>query len=495
MFRVPYMRIFLGLVLLPVVLLSSGHAATSKSKSDSAKKPATAAKRKSTSGKSSSKKTTSKATPTPTPEAESKPTEGAEAAEATDGKPSETPDSPKPAESKESTEASESTQPTKPADDTTPAPTSPEPEKPAAAADSTPPPPPAPPKTAASPEPKVSTPKSTGGAQRQGEWTLYRLDGRDYVTMDNVAEFYGLGSMQRTSAKGYTCGAGQRRFRCEINSKEFFINDLKFILSYPVLEHLGEACISRMDLTKLIEPVMRPSRIKGAEVVKTVVLDAGHGGHDNGAWSPYGHEKQFTLDVVYRAKKLLEMQGYRVVLTRSSDTFIPLYDRARIANRHDNAIFISVHFNSGGAGTGLETYTLAPRGVPSMMADGPSVNDLVQSPGNVNDPQNTALATATHAAQVVRTKLYDRGIKRARFVVLRETTIPAVLLEGGFLSNSYDAKIIAMPEYRQQMATSIVTAVNNYRRAVGGSGPEVAGQPGTAPQVRLNGTPSTPSTN
>jgi N-acetylmuramoyl-L-alanine amidase len=313
--------------------------------------------------------------------------------------------------------------------------------------------------------------------------------------LDNVAEFYGLGGVQNASAKTYVCGLGQRRFRCEINSKEFFINDLKFILSYPVLENAGQACISRMDLTKLIEPVMRPSRIKGAELIKTVVLDAGHGGHDNGAWSPYGYEKQFTLDVVYRTKKLLEVQGYQVVLTRSSDTFIPLYDRSRIANRCDNAIFISVHFNSGGAGTGLETYTLAPRGVPSMMADGPSVSDLMQSAGNINDAQNMALATATHAAQVVRTKLYDRGIKRARFVVLRETTIPAVLLEGGFLSNSYDAKIIAMPEYRQQMAASIVTAVNNYRRAVSGTSPAVAQQPGTAPQVRLNGTPSSPGPN
>lgn len=459
------MRIFLGLVLLPVVLLTSGHAATSKSKSDIAKKPATTAKRKSSvSGKSSKTKASPKATPTPATEPSAEQTGEAEPADAA-----------KPAEPSSETD--------KPSSD---APAS------ESSTESAPPPPPAPPKSAPSPEAKSSS--KPNGPQQQGEWTLYRLDGRDYVTMENVAEFYGLGALQRTSEKGFTCGLGQRRFRCEVNSKEFFINDLKFILSYSVLEHLGQPCISRMDLTKLIEPVMRPSRIKGAEVIQTVVLDAGHGGHDNGAWSPYGYEKQFTLDVVYRTKKLLEAQGYRVVLTRSSDTFIPLYDRSRIANRYDNAIFISVHFNSGGAGTGLETYTLAPRGVPSMMADGPSVSDLVQNPGNVNDAQNTALATATHAAQVVRTKLYDRGIKRARFVVLRETTIPAVLLEGGFLSNGYDAKIISMPEYRQQMATSIVTAVNNYRRAVSGS-PAVAQEPGTAPQVRLNGTPGTPSAN
>jgi N-acetylmuramoyl-L-alanine amidase len=346
--------------------------------------------------------------------------------------------------------------------------------------------------TTPKPAPKSATPQTrivAGGTQRQGDWTLFRIDGRDFVTMENVADFYGLGALKRSS-NGLTCGLGQRRFRGEIGSKDFFINDLKFILSYPIVEHDGHPCLSRMDLTKLIEPVMRPSRIRGAEVVQTVVLDAGHGGHDNGAWSPYGSEKQFTLDVVYRTKRLLEAQGYRVVLTRATDEFVPLNDRARIASQQQNAIFISVHFNSGGAGTGLETYTLAPRGVPSMMADGPSVNDLVPCAGNVSDSQNMALATASHAALVVRSKLYDRGIKRARFVVLRETTIPAVLVEGGFLSNTYDAKIIAMPEYRQQMATSLVAAVNNYRRAIGPASPLVAGGATTGPQVKLSPTES-----
>jgi N-acetylmuramoyl-L-alanine amidase len=115
----------------------------------------------------------------------------------------------------------------------------------------------------------------------------------------------------------------------------------------------------------------------------------------------------------------------------------------------------------------LETYTLAPRGVPSMAADGPSITDLTPCPGHQNDAENIALATATHAAMVVRSRMWDRGIKRARFVVIRDITIPGVLVEGGFQTNMTDARLIAMPAYRQQMASSILQAVQNYRRAVG----------------------------
>jgi N-acetylmuramoyl-L-alanine amidase len=334
--------------------------------------------------------------------------------------------------------------------------------------------------------PVCSSAQSISTPRQNGDWTLYKMDGRDYVSMENVAEFYGLNAVHRTSGKGFEVRGGARSLRGDVNSKEFFINNIKFILSYPVMETHGQVCISRMDLTKLLEPVLRPQKIKGADVVETVVLDPGHGGHDKGAWSPYGYEKTYTLDVALRAKKLLAAQGYRVVMTRSSDVFIPLYDRAGIANRQKNAVFISIHFNSGGAGTGLETYTLAPRGVPSMMADGPRVSDLNPQPGNINDAQNMALATATHAAMVVRSRLYDRGIKRARFVVLRETTIPAVLIEGGFLSHSFDAKIVSTADYRQQMAQTIVTAVNNYRRAVGTNSQAVAAENAPLPRVRTN---------
>lgn len=316
-----------------------------------------------------------------------------------------------------------------------------------------------------------------------GDWTLMKHSGRDYVTFDNVAKFYGLGGVQRVSSNGFTMKLGSRSLRGQAGSVEFFINNLKFNLSYPVAEINGKLCVSRMDLVKVIEPVLRPSKIKGAELIDTIVLDAGHGGHDNGAYSSYGWEKQFSLDVANRARLLFQQAGFKVVMTRSTDTFVSLDQRVRFANRFQNALFLSIHFNSGGSGTGLETFTLAPRGVPSMASDGPRITDLQLCPGNARDAENIALATATHAALVVRSKMYDRGIKRARFVVIRDITIPGVLVEGGFLSNSFDAKLVATPEYRQQMAVSLLQAVQNYRRAVGPQAPQFAAKSTEASRI------------
>jgi N-acetylmuramoyl-L-alanine amidase len=299
------------------------------------------------------------------------------------------------------------------------------------------------------------------------EWRLIKHGGRDHVTWENMGGFYRLGPVLRSGNK-VELAAGSRSLRGEIGSKDLFINNIKFILSYPVAEVGGEPVLSRMDLSKLIEPVMRPSRIKNAEPIDTVVLDPGHGGHDHGARSPYGNEKTYTLDLAQRCKKLLESRGYRVVLTRKNDVFVPLEERVRIANKYDRAVFISLHFNDGGHGTGLETYTLAPRGVPSMAADGPRMSDLDPCTGNARDAENMALATATHAAIMCRTRMFDRGIKRARFVVIRDIAIPGVLVEGGFLSSPQDSMKIATTTYRDSLATGIIQAVNNYKRAITG---------------------------
>ena len=201
------------------------------------------------------------------------------------------------------------------------------------------------------------------------------------------------------------------------------------------------------------------------------------------------------LFLLLAARDLLRAAGFRVYMTRSTDRFVPLEERAAMASRLPNALFISIHFNSSGNGaTGVETFTLAPRGVPSMADDGPALSDFEPCTGNVRDAENIALACATHATLVCNSAMFDRGIKRARFVVLRESATPGVLIEGGFLSNPSDARRIATPAYRQQMAGSIVQAVQNYRNAVGprqalpvastssGSGPTVITSPSSARQ-------------
>ncbi len=299
-------------------------------------------------------------------------------------------------------------------------------------------------------------------------WDLHKVNGRDYITLQNIADFYKF-TGRTVSGKKVKLTAGRRSLQMELNTKVLHINGLKFLLSYPVVERNGKVLVSRMDLSKLIEPVLRPSKIAGAENIRTVILDPGHGGHDSGAKGNWGKEKDFNLDVAKRTRDILVRKGYRVEMTRKDDRFIPLQRRAQFASKFSNAVFVSIHFNSSRnrAATGVETFVLAPRGVPSFAQNGPRVSDFQLCKGNALDAENMALATAMHASMIRRLRMPDRGIKRARFLVIREVEIPGVLVEGGFLSNARDARMVASSNYRQQMAYSIVEAIGNYRKAVG----------------------------
>jgi N-acetylmuramoyl-L-alanine amidase len=298
------------------------------------------------------------------------------------------------------------------------------------------------------------------------DWALIKHEGRDYVPLDDVAKFYSFAqadfSQDRVGLSNETL-----RMQGAVNSRELYLNGLKFILSFPIAKVDERIVISRLDLSKLVEPVLRPARIQ-AGPARTVVLDAGHGGHDQGARSIVGNEKQFTFDVVMRARTLLTKAGYRVRLTRSSDMFIPLELRARFTNRQSSAIFVSIHFNSGfrADAAGIETYALAPRGVPSTNDPTLSLADFRPCIGNVRDPENIALASAMHSAMITTCNAFDRGIKRARFVVLRDVQIPGVLIEGGFLSNATERSRIANPAYRQLLAQAILQGVESYNRAL-----------------------------
>jgi len=316
------------------------------------------------------------------------------------------------------------------------------------------------------------------------EWTLVKHEGRDYVPIEDVAKFY---SFTQASYSGDTINLEGTTLRMlgGVNSRELYLNGLKFILSFPIIKVDDRVLMSRMDLSKLVEPVLRPAKIQ-AKPIHTVVLDAGHGGFDQGAQSLLGSEKDFALDVVQRTRDLLLKAGFNVRLTRSGDVFVPLEDRAAFANRQSNAVFVSVHFNAGAreeAG-GIETYSLAPRGVPSTNNLNLSLVDFQPCLGNLRDPENIALATAMHAALITRVGGNDRGIKRARFIVLRDSNIPGVLIEGGFLTNPQDRIRIAAPIYRQLLAQAILQGILSYNRALnrGGNSEQIMVKRGDASQ-------------
>ncbi|MEI6278205.1 MAG: N-acetylmuramoyl-L-alanine amidase [Verrucomicrobiae bacterium] len=301
------------------------------------------------------------------------------------------------------------------------------------------------------------------------QWNVAMHDGRRYVPVGDVANFYKL-NPPAIDGRSFTITGQARTIRGNAGAREIWINNVKYILCFDVVAKDGHILISAMDVTKIIEPVMRPGKIKNASAVRTVILDAGHGGHDSGARGPMGAEKDAALDVVLRAKKLLEQNDYNVRLTRATDVFIPLEKRPGFANRYQNAVFVSIHFNKSnrGGGTGIETYALAPRGVPSMDEENLSYSDFKQYPGHARDSENIALATAMHSSMLRHLRLFDRGIKRARFVVIRDAQIPGVLLEGGFMNHPNDARQIASGEFRDAFARAILEGVTRYKSAVAG---------------------------
>lgn len=325
-------------------------------------------------------------------------------------------------------------------------------------------------------------------------WNVSRVDGRRHVPIEDVASFYRLNRLTADS-RSFKLTDGQREIRGRTGTREVYINNVKFVLCFPIRRVGDKTLISAMDVTKIIEPVMRPQKIKNAEPLRTVILDPGHGGHDSGATSKYGREKDFALDVALRARQLLQINGYKVHMTRMKDVFVPLEKRAAMANRYPAAIFVSIHFNKSttGGGTGIETFALAPRGVPSMDKEQVSFSDLRAHPGNSRDPENVALATVMHSSMLRNLEMPDRGVKRARFVVIRDVTIPGVLLEGGFVNHHYDGSKIATEAYRHKLAVAVAEGVQNYQRLVaGGDQPKreptlviTPTDPGNVPRVSL----------
>lgn len=299
-----------------------------------------------------------------------------------------------------------------------------------------------------------------------GEWNVMRVNNRDYVSFANVAQFYQFPEYTRVS-RTVSLRSERRGIRAQAGTSELFINGVRFFTDFPIVAQADDDLVSVMDIAKIIEPVLRPSRIANSHKVETVVLDPGHGGTDQGTMNRWGTEKAFALDVALTAREQLLRAGYKVEMTRSSDIGVSLEDRDQFANGFSNAVYVSIHFNSGG-GSGVESYALAPAGVVSNASAESQVspNQVQACAGNIQDARNIALTAAIHASVLSRTAAFDRGVRHARFHVLRNIKVPAVLLEGGFLSDPREGQRIATAQYRQQLGQAIAQGIKNYDAAV-----------------------------
>jgi N-acetylmuramoyl-L-alanine amidase len=248
------------------------------------------------------------------------------------------------------------------------------------------------------------------------------------------------------------------------------INGVQTWLAFPILYQNGRALISQIDLAETIGPVLSPPKSPGGFRIDTICLDPGHGGKDPGNRAGSNEEKKYTLLLAQEVGTQLRAAGFRAVLTRGGDSFVELSDRPAIARKRGADLFVSLHFNSTEDGRnevkGTEIFCLTPAGATSTNARGEGDTRWVT--GNRNDEKNMLLAYQMQKSYEKNLNIEDRGVKRARFQVLREASMPAILIEGGFMSHPGESRKLYDPAYRKQMAKAIVEGIQAYKKAVKG---------------------------
>lgn len=176
-----------------------------------------------------------------------------------------------------------------------------------------------------------------------------------------------------------------------------------------------------------------------------VVIDAGHGGYDRGAYTGLTFEKHLAFDVARRVDYILQKQGIRTTMTRERDVFVPLSRRAQISNSYRGAIFVSIHFNSATrtSATGIETFYYT------------------------SNRDSYVLARLVQSGVLYKTRSVDRGVKQRALHVLRYNERPAILVECGFITSSKELRSCLSPIYRQRVAEGIAMGILRYQQ--GGS--------------------------
>jgi len=288
------------------------------------------------------------------------------------------------------------------------------------------------------------------------------------LSLQRWAENRNLGPVRRVATgpvESFALPANDGVLTLNAGSLSAHWDNLAVRLGFAPLLVDGQLFVHWLDLQKTIEPLVR-GFMANTNPGRLVVLDPGHGGSNPGTRSVADgrDEKTFTLDWAQRLAPLLEANGWRVLLTRTNDVDVSLNERVAFAEQQRADLFLSLHFNSSGGGSreaaGLETFCLTPVGMTSSLTRGDDDDPSQLFPNNAFDEQNLTYAVQLHAALLKLNGYVDRGVRRARFLtVLQGQNRPAVLIEGGFLSNPAEARRVGDPAFRQRLAEAVAVAL------------------------------------
>lgn len=300
-----------------------------------------------------------------------------------------------------------------------------------------------------------------------------RGSGRDYIRVSDWAKANNLSFNWTKKEEALQLSGRSANIRLTVDSTDADVNGVGVRLCFPIAYRDGIALLSQTDAQETFRPLLSPPRNKPGATVRHICLDPGHGGSDPGNGIGSRVEKKYTLLLAEELQEQLKRAGFKVSLTRTRDKNLELDSRADAARRRGADLFLSLHFNAAPASAssvrGVEVYCMTPSGAPSSNARGEGASSGYY-PGNRSNDKNIYLAYLLQKSLTRVLGAEDRGVHRARFAVLREATMPAVLIEGGFLSHPVEGRNIADPAYRRQMAKAIVEAIAAYKKQVEVSG-------------------------
>ena len=310
----------------------------------------------------------------------------------------------------------------------------------------------------------LATAPSISSAQR----VEIQYDGRSYVDLATAGAKLGMKAYWLSGHKTFRLRSQWTNIDIGKGKRILYLNSIPIYLGFPTIESSSRLYMAKADYQHVLQPILTPQAFLEKPKLRRIVIDAGHGGKDGGAKNDAYrlHEKDLTLDVSRRLKSMLERRGYEVVMTRDSDVFIPLERRPQIANRAKGDLFISIHFNAASRTTaeGYETFALTPQYQASSKYSEPGRGDSRRYDGNDQDPWNTLLGYHVQRSLVQAMGGTDRGLKRARFLVLKHLDCPGVLLELGFVSNPETARKVRSSSFRQSLAQSLYDGIIQYHK-------------------------------